>query len=132
MSANLKFLLFSIIPLGIAICFYPIWKYAKEGMALVSIFTMIMNFIVTPVFLLILIGMFGLKHKVNMLLCISVGLLVNAMSTLVQYWNWGSSTGLLKSPDSSSVMMLQIQLFVSTTILIIGSIIITIVKLKTK
>lgn len=132
-NINVKFLLFSVIPLEVAICFYPLWRFMpEETRVLIAILTMLMNFIVTPIFLLFVTSTFGIAYKVSLLLCIPICFFVNAATILIQYWNWGSSSGLLKSPDSTTIMIFQIELFVSMIMLIIGLIIISVVKLQTK
>ena len=50
----------------------------------------------------------------------------------LQYWNFSSSLRNTNSPDSTSKMMLQIQLLVSLLILIVGMVVIVIAKLKNK
>jgi len=132
MNSSIRFLVFAAIPIVVALCFHPLWVLSKEARGAITMLTYIMDFLVTPSFLVFIIWWFGVTKKVSLLLCIPLCILVNASSIAIQYWNWGSSTGRLLSPDSTTVMITQLKLLISTAILLLGSLIIATVKQRVK
>jgi len=132
MNSSIRFLLFAAIPIVVALCFHPLWVYvSKEARGAIAILTYIIDFFITPTSLVFIMWWFGISKKVSLLLCIPFCLLANALSVQIQYWNWGVSSGRLLSPDSATVMITQIKLMFSTAVIAIGSIVITILKLRT-
>jgi len=131
MSPVVKLVLYAIAPPIVAAATYPFW-IISETRVIVSIFTMLLAFVVTPVYLLYMIRRFSSTNEVSLLFSIPMCFFANVLFVLAHYLNWGNSTGLLKTPDSSTILIVKLELFVSIAILIIGSFIISILRLRTK
>jgi len=99
---------------------------------MVAELTYIMELLVTPAFLVFIIGWFGIKKKVSLLLCVPVCFTVNVISAIIPYWNWVVNTGLLLSHGSASAMIMHIKLIVSTIVIAIGSLVIVLIKRSCK
>ena len=124
-----RFILFDGIPIIVALAFYPIWQQGSIGIA---ILTALLNFLAVPFYLLIVCRHFVIEKNISLLIAIPLSLFVNVTGIFIQYWNYSSSLHNIESPDSTSAMMLQIELVVSTIILIIGLLAITYIKLRNK
>lgn len=129
MSSVCKFSLLAFIPIIVALIFRILWFITpKSYLVFIALFTMIFNFLINPIFLIGICNYITNNKKKNMLICIPICFVVNIGSIYIQYWNWNSSMRSLTRPDSTSVMTLQIQLVVSSVVLIIGLLVIALLK----
>ena len=131
MSLATKFILCAIAPIVIAAATYPFWIISGTSTAAATI-TMLLAFIGTPVYLLFLTYRFSIINGVSLLVSIPVCFLVSVLFVLIHYLNWGNSTGRLTTPDSSTIMIVKLELFVSIAILTVGSIVFSLIRLRAK
>ena len=121
-----------IMPLLVALILHPIWRISAKGNGnegtIISLITMALNFVITPIYLVIMTGI--AKNHLNFTVCIIISLISLYGSLYLQFWNWGTATEMLHIPDSSSLMLFQIEAVVSTIILAVGMVVLFFVRAK--
>lgn len=121
--------LYYLIPISIQLILLPFWFIDED--IIVSWIGLAIGAIVTPIYLIIIsfkfIDKISAKSFLGMLLLmIGIAILV----CLLNYFNWGLSTGNLLSPDSETALIIKIQMVVSSAIIMVGWIITFIIKRK--
>jgi len=89
---------------------------------------MVLNALVTPIYLVIITYHFAVKHPINLWLGIVGSIASLYGSIFIQYWNWGTTTGMFLTPDAETVRMVMIEVIISTVILSIGMLVLFIIK----
>ena len=120
-----------IVPLIVALVFHPIWRFSRKGFSepntAVALITMTLNFVIIPTYLVIMTKI-ATKNDLHLALCIILSIVVLYGSICIQYWNWGIATGMLKNPDSSTILVYKLETIVSSIILGIGLFIVAVTK----
>jgi len=116
-------------PILLALAMHPIWRFltGKNGSIGIAIFSMLINAFVTPLYLLLIQKHIVISGEVSLnkrlfrffLLTVICAASIH-WSQQIQLWNWVSATELLEEPDSSTLMIAQIEQYASTTIFVIG------------
>ena len=92
---------FVFIPIYIALFFSPFWQLLSDRFVpLVAFPSFVLNLLLNPVYLLILLVIFGIKCNVSLLLCMPVCIAVNLLAVLVEYWNMRSRMKQLKKESN--------------------------------
>lgn len=121
-----------LIPIGVHLLFLP-FLFWGNNQSIVSLVEIIIGTIIIPIYLLIV----SIKivseistGKFTLFLLVMIGVATAGIFT--SYFNWGITTGNLLKPDSETVLIMQIQIFVSSAIVIVGWAIACFVKSRLK
>lgn len=116
-----------IIPIIIHLIFLPFWVLDKNGIvALVEIF---IGTVIIPVYLIIISTKSFSDLGINkFFILLATMLFVETTGIIIEYFNWGIVTGNLLKPDSETVLIVKIQMIISSIIIIVGWFIIGLIK----
>ena len=125
------FIISLIMPVIVALIFHPLWIFSTPGytMMIVSFIAQILN-LFTPIYLILITKYFAVKNHFSIGIGVIVGLVALYGSIYLQFWNWGTATGMFQNPDWGTVWLVKFEVIVSTIILAIGMIILFIMKSK--
>ena len=118
---QIKFIIMTMIPIVISLFFFPLWKLSMNIMALnvlIPVFTICLNTIITPVYLIYTVKRFSKQH--HFILCLTFSVVALYGSSFIQFINWGIATGLLMKPDASTLLISRIETIISSIIFAIG------------
>lgn len=123
--------LYYLVPIAIHLLFLPFWFLDRNGT--LSLVEMFIGTIVIPIYLIVV----GYKspgdiNTSRFWLILIVILVVTLLGIAISYFNWGISTGNLLKPDSETVLIMQIQIIVSSAIVIVGWAIAYFIKCRLK
>ena len=131
---TIRFVFFLCIPLFVALGFHLLWQISIRGtgigIVIVAFATFAINSFITPIYLIMTSHYFFVKNGFSLGLCIIISIVSLYGSIYLQFWNWGTATGSLTSPDSSSLMIIQIEVVFATIIFAVGTLILTYVRSK--
>lgn len=120
-----------LIPIVIHLLFLPFWFLDKNGT--LSLAEMFICTVAIPIYLIIVSGKFlGDFSTCRFLLMLLVMLAVTLFGIAMFYFNWGISTANLFTPDSETVLIMQMQIIVSSAIVIVGWAIVCFIKNRFK
>lgn len=122
--------LYYLVPIAIQLILLPFW-FIDKG-AIVSLIGLAIGAVMTPIYLIIISFKFVEKISAGSfvgILLLMIGIAI--LACLINYFNWGLSAGNLLSPDSETVLIIKMQMVVSSAIVIVGWIVAFIIKSKT-
>jgi len=121
------YILYFFAPIIVHLILSLFW-FLKIGYTL-SLFELLISTLVTPIYLIIVYSKFTKKFKntfkfelgnmvKSVVFLLMIGITIAGY--IIQYFNWGMSTGYLYKPDSESILILKQSAILSIVILIIG------------
>ena len=123
--------LYYLIPIAIHLLFLPFWFLDKNG--IVSLIEMFVCTIAIPIYLVIVSYKFLDDFSTSKFFLMSLSMLVvTLLGIVISYFNWGISTANLLTPDSETILIMQIQMIISSTIVIVGLAIVCFIKSRLK
>lgn len=121
-------LLLYSLPIIVHLIFLLFWFSPIKGVTLVLTETILGTFI-TPIYLIIIsskfIGVIKIRKFLGYLILM---VLIIGLIQLIQYFNWGVSTGNLLSPDSETMHIVKWEILIASIITVIGWTIVCIIK----
>ena len=118
-------------PLVVALAFHPLWISSTKGLGTVALITTVLNWFITPIYLII-ITHFAAKNYLSLGLSVIISMISLYGSQYLQFWNWGTATGLLRNPDVATLMIVLIGVVVSSILLAIGMLTLFFINSKRK
>ncbi len=123
--------LYNLIPIVSQFLFLPFWFFDDNG--IVSLLEITVCTVVFPVYLVVIYCKFSdCFSMLRAFQILFVMLVITLIDSAVYYFNWGISTSNLLTPDSSTMLIMRIQIIISLAIVIIGWIIVFFVKNRLK
>lgn len=120
--------LYYLIPILSQFLFLPFWFFDDNGV--VSLIELTVCTVVIPIYLIIICYKFS--DCFSMLKRLAVMIVITLIDSAVYYFNWGISTSNLLTPDSSTLLIMQIQIIISSAIAVIGWAAVPLIKNRLK
>ena len=120
--------LYYLIPILSQFLFLPFWFFDDNGV--VSLIELAVCTVVIPIYLIIVCYKFS--DCFIMLKRLAVMIVITLIDSAVYYFNWGISTSNLLTPDSSTLLIMQIQIIISSAIVVIGWAAVPLIKNRLK
>lgn len=116
--------------ISITISYLLMGKISTSLQGVINYIMIVNNFLVFPLYFIILIGSYTIKRNKSVLLSFAISVVICVVVSAIRYLYWGMQYGNIFNPDDVTIIITKGTVFAPIILLSLGYFILTLIKIR--